>query len=152
MECRSCRVAALRQSIALWRNMVQRTSKSPPRRRPGKGNITAAIHELDAQHSLGMHGSGDDWSKLPNSKRTDRPLDPETLRELTRKSDFLGLSRFGGNCALIVLTGFAILAAADRWREGWPVPVLAVLSIWQGFLLSAPVSYTHLTLPTILLV
>lgn len=117
------------------RNMVRRTSKSPPGRRPG--NITAVIHELDAQHSLGMHGSGDDWSKLPNSQRTDRPLDPETLRELTQKSDFLGLSRFGGNCALIVLTGFAILAAADRWREGWPVPVLAVLSIWQGFLLSA---------------
>lgn len=88
-----------------------------------------------------MHGQGEDWSQLPNSKRSDRPLTREQLRELTAKSDFKGFVQLFGSFALCGATGYGILAMWEllptHWMQVWPLLVLAGLSIWQGFLLSA---------------
>jgi len=88
-----------------------------------------------------MHGEGEDWSKLANSQRKDRPLSREQLRVLTAKSDLKGFSRLFGNLGLIALTGCAIIFCWERtftnWHQLWPPVLLALFTLWQGFLLSA---------------
>ena len=114
--------------------MPARSAKSPPRTKPGND-------EFDVQHSIGMHGEGEDWSQLPNSQRKDRPLSREQLKELTSKSDLMGALQLIGNFMLCGATGSGILASWEalptHWMQVWPMVLLAGLSIWQGFLLSA---------------
>lgn len=98
--------------------------------------------EFDEQHSVGMHGRGEDWSQLPNSQRSDRPLSRLQLKELTAKSDLKGWIWLLGNFALVGSTGAGILATWNRllpsyWQQVWPLLLLIGLSVWQGFLLSA---------------
>lgn len=91
------------------------------------------MNEDDRKQAVGMHGVGDDWSKVPHSQRKDRPLSKDELRILQEKSDVKGLTQLGGNLAMIVATGACIVSS---WRHGW-WPLLVPLVVWQGFLICA---------------
>ena len=49
--------------------------------------MTRDACDPDARHARGMHAEGDDWSKLPNSQRKDRPLSSAQVKELAAKSN-----------------------------------------------------------------
>mmetsp|Transcript_40528 Transcript_40528/g.130289 ORF Transcript_40528/g.130289 Transcript_40528/m.130289 type:complete len:407 (-) Transcript_40528:116-1336(-) len=104
--------------------------------------MTRDAADPDARHARGMHAEGDDWSKLPNSQRKDRPLSSAQLKELAAKSNGRGFVALAGNCSLILATGGAIMLTDGvlvpaLWRQAWPPLLLLLLLLWQGFLLSA---------------
>ena len=104
--------------------------------------MTRDAADPDARHARGMHAEGDDWSKLPNSQRKDRPLSSAQLKELAAKSNGKGFVALAGNCSLILATGGAIMLTDGvlvpaLWRQAWPPLLLLLLLLWQGFLLSA---------------
>lgn len=75
-----------------------------------------------------------DWSFAPNSERKDRVLDIETVKRLTKKSNFKGFRHYLGVVLLAVLNGYCIHLA--RLAEFWACQALVIpLVIWQGFIL-----------------
>lgn len=91
--------------------------------------------EEDLKQAAGfLGGPGEDWSRVPHSKRKDRPLPKDVYKQLQEKSDTMGFLYFFGNVAMIVGCGLLIMAV---WHHSYYKVMLVPLIVWQGFLLSA---------------
>ena len=96
---------------------------------------------MDEQHGPGMFSTDkEDWSRLPHSKRKDRPLTKDVLMKLQEKSDAKGFVQLLGNLGLIALSGAAlgwIFLAAGQSRPLVQILLGVPLIFWHGFLLCA---------------
>lgn len=76
-----------------------------------------------------------DWSHVPHSQRTDRPLSDEVVLKLSEKSNLKGFQYYFGNMGLMGLNAFLILKLLEGPPMVWPI--LALLILWQGFSICA---------------
>jgi fatty acid desaturase len=80
-----------------------------------------------------------------DAKSKPSPLDPETLRALSARSDVRGAVRTVGHYAAVVVFGALILHIASTFGPAWALPLIAAQGFFVAFLFMAVHETAHKT-------